>query len=160
MNEAESLWLEREPSVDEVKAAFEARRDIDEIDEIVFCGFGEPLERAEDVIILTNYFKSKNKYVRINTNGLVRLIHPNFKTESLKIADSVSISLNADDEEEYLRVTRPKFGAAAYKEMLSFAADAKKYTKVTFSIVGILSQERVKKCREIADSLGVPLRIR
>jgi wyosine [tRNA(Phe)-imidazoG37] synthetase (radical SAM superfamily) len=78
----------------------------------------------------------------------------------LKIADAVSISLNADDEEEYLRVTRPKFGASAYKEMLAFAADAKKYTDVTLSIVGILSAERVKKCREIAECIGVFLRVR
>jgi TatD family-associated radical SAM protein len=158
--DTENLWLDRQPSIDEIKAAFDARHDINETDEIVFCGFGEPMTRAEDVIILARYFKRSRKKVRINTNGLVRLIHPDFDISKLAEVDSVSISLNADDADEYLRVTRPCFGAAAYDEMLSFAADAKKYTKVSLSVVGIIEPHRIENCREIAKNLGVTFRLR
>lgn len=158
--DADSLWLEREPTLDEIKAAFDARRDLDEIREIVFCGFGEPMEREEDVILLAKYFKKTGKKIRINTNGLVRLIHPGFDIAKLSEVDSVSISLNADTAEEYLRVTRPRFGAAAYEEMLSFAAAAKNYTQAAFTIVGILEPHRAENCRKIAENLGVHFRIR
>lgn len=165
MGEAQSLWLEREPKIDEVKAAFDARTDLNEIEEIVFCGFGEPMERADDVMILAQYFKKSNAKntdtkIRLNTNGLVRLINPNFDMAKLTEFDLISVSLNADDAEEYLRVTRPRFGIAAYKEMLAFTADAKEYTQVAFSIVGILEPHRVENCRRLAESFGVPFRVR
>jgi len=161
MNENESLWLEREPTIDEIKAAFDARHDVHEVEEIVFCGFGEPMERAEDVITLLRYFKkSCNKKIRINTNGLIRLINPDFDISQLAEADSVSISLNADDAEEYNRVTRPRFGKASYEEMLSFAATIKNYTNVTLSIVGVLEPDRIENCRKIAENLGVAFRVR
>ena len=45
MNGSGSLWLEREPSVDEVKAEF-AKFDMSKYEEVVFCGFGEPSENT------------------------------------------------------------------------------------------------------------------
>jgi len=162
MNENESLWLEREPTLDEIKAAFNARLDFCEIEEIVFCGFGEPMQRAEDVIALTRHFKATqpNKKIRLNTNGLVRLINPAFDISQLAEMDSVSISLNADTAEEYDRVTRPCFGKAAYTEMLNFAAEVKNYTNVTLSIVDVLTPQRTENCRKIAKELGVMFRLR
>jgi len=164
MGEEKSLWLEREPTLDEIKAAFDEKNlsgEIEQINEIVFCGFGEPMERADDVIKITQYIKKcVAKKVRLNTNGLVRLINPGFDMSSLAALDAVSVSLNADTADEYLRVTRPKFGAAAYDEVLRFAKDAKEFTDVSFSIVGILEQYRVQNCRDISKSLGVSLRIR
>lgn len=41
VGEAHSLWLEREPSAEEVIAEF-AKFDMNEFEEVVFCGFGEP----------------------------------------------------------------------------------------------------------------------
>jgi TatD family-associated radical SAM protein len=160
MNENESLWLEREPTLDEIKAAFDTRHDLSEITEIVFCGFGEPMERDQDVITLLKYFKKHGKRVRINTNGLVRLINPHFDISQLADADCVSISLNADDAEEYNRVTRPRFGIAAYDEVLRFAADVKKFTNVTLSVVNVLAPHRIENCREIARNLGATFRLR
>ncbi|MCL2048272.1 MAG: radical SAM protein [Defluviitaleaceae bacterium] len=183
MNPNESLWLEREPTVAEIKAAFEARGDLRQIGEIVFCGYGEPMMRANDVIELARYFKSVTSIpmgtnangverlsspipIRINTNGLVRLVAPDFCMESLRAVDCVSVSLNADNADEYMRVTRPRVGGAArqqcpYEEMLAFARDAKEYTRVVFSVVGeVLSREQVERCREVAEGVGVGLRVR
>jgi len=157
---AESLWLEREPALDEIKAAFDIF-DLTGLTEIVFCGYGEPMERAGTVIETCKYIKEKCTLpVRLNTNGLVKLIKPDFDMSSLRLFDSVSISLNAADEEEYLRVTQPRFGAVSYKAMLDFAREAKKYTKVVFTVVDVIGDAEIEKCREIARNMEIPLRVR
>jgi len=160
MNENESLWLEREPTLSEIKVAFDAREDIETLEEIVFCGFGEPLTRAEDVIELTTHFQNAGKPIRLNTNGLVRLMHPGFDISRLAILDAISISLNADDAEEYNRVTRPIFGKEAYDEMLRFAKEMTAHTAVTLSIVNVLAPHRIQNCRIIAENMGAKFRVR
>jgi len=162
VGDAKSLWLEREPSLDEIKSAFDNRNDLEEVDEIVFCGYGEPLERADDVVHITRYIKEKtNLPVRINTNGLVRLINPDFDISLLAVADSLSVSLNADDEEEYVRVSRPSFGAKAFREMLDFAAAVKVYVpNVYLTVVDTLEKRRIANCYRLAESANLPLRVR
>ena len=54
MGTSDSLWLEHEPSFEEVAAEFE-KFDMDRYHEIVFCGFGEPTE-ALDVLLKTAHF--------------------------------------------------------------------------------------------------------
>ena len=164
VGDAASLWLEREPSLEEIKAALDARS-FDGIDEIVFCGYGEPMERADDVIAISQYVISSSLYekpaLRINTNGLVFLMHPEFDVSRLAIVDCISISLNADDPAEYQRLARPRFGAAAFGSLMDFARQAKAYTTVVFSVVGgTLSTDRLENCRRIASEMGVELRVR
>jgi TatD family-associated radical SAM protein len=119
------------------------------------------MERADVVIAVCEYIKLKCKLpVRLNTNGLVKLIEPGFEMKRLEIFDSISVSLNAADEAEYLRVTKPRFGAEAYAAMLGFAREAKKYTEVQFTVVSIIAEEDVKKCRELAAGMNIPLRVR
>lgn len=182
VGDAESLWLEREPNLEEIKTAidekFAAILNTNEnsngsspsaIDEIVFCGYGEPMERASDVIAISQYIK--NHYssfyrkpallVRLNTNGLVFLMHPSFDISQLAIIDTVSISLNADDPEEYQRVSQPRYGEVSYDSLLEFARQAKAYTSVVFSVVdGTISAKRMENCRRIAEDMGIPLRVR
>ena len=70
MGNSGSLWLEHEPSVEEVKKEFEKFHK-NKYNEVVFCGFGEPTERIDDLIEIAGYVKSAwNKPVRVNTNGL------------------------------------------------------------------------------------------
>ena len=159
---ADSLRLPREPDLEEIKSAFDlVISECEAFSEVVFCGFGEPMERAETVIKTCEYIKQKCSLpVRLNTNGLVRLIDPDFDMSGLKIFDSVSVSLNADDEAEYLRVTKPRFGGGAYSEMLTFAETAKKYTSVFFTVVDVIGKERIANCRKIAEKMNIPMRIR
>jgi len=161
VGDAESLWLEREPSVKEIIQEFEKQHNWDGIDEIVFCGYGEPMMRAGDVIDLSIYIKSKvNLPVRINTNGLVKLIDQSFELSKLKIIDSISVSLNADDADEYLRLVKPCFGICSYNAMLDFVTEAKEYTAVILTVLEDLAPNRINNCRNIASELGIPLRIR
>ena len=166
VGDASSLWLKREPSLDEIKLALikamPANRDIDEI---VFCGYGEPMMRADVVITTSQFIKAsfneKPVPLRLNTNGLAFLMHPGFDIAELAAIDTVSISLNADDAVEYERLARPVYGAVAFESLLSFARQARAYTNVVFSVVeGTISAKRMANCQRIADEMGVPLRIR
>lgn len=56
IGESGRLWLEREPSYDEVIAEFE-KFNMDEYEEVVFCGFGEPTERFDVLIKVAEYVK-------------------------------------------------------------------------------------------------------
>ncbi|WP_331495987.1 TIGR04100 family radical SAM protein [Peptacetobacter sp.] len=157
-----SLWLDHDPSMEEIKADLE-RFNLDEYKEIVFCGFGEPMMRMDDLIETAKYIKSKKDIkTRINTNGLGDLIHEKNTAECIKdCIDSVSISLNAPDKESYCRVTRPKFGEQSFEAMLKFAEECRDCgINIAFSVVDEITPEEIEKSRELAESLGVKLRVR
>lgn len=159
---SDSLWLDHEPTVDEIKDEFK-KFDLEKYDEIVFCGYGEPLVRINEVIEVSKYIRSiSNIKIRINTNGLSDLIH-NKKTAILlkDNIDSVSISLNAPNKTKYNEVTRPKFGEKSFDALLSFAEDCKKYIEdVNFSVVDEISDEEIKESQILADKMNIQLRVR
>ncbi len=162
---SDSLWLEREPTAAEVKAAFESR-DWASCGEIVFCGYGEPTERLEVLLDVAAWVKAHRPEmrVRVNTNGLSDLI--NARPTAAEFAgkvDCLSISLNTDDPAEYEALCRPKFGAAAYPALLKFAEEAARHVPdVRMTVVGepVTSPEQEARCRAICDRLGVTLRVR
>ena len=162
---SDSLWLEREPTVDEILASIESRN-LDDFTELVFCGYGEPTERLDDLLAVARHVKSirPGMHVRVNTNGLSDLIHGEPTAAKLKgLVDTVSISLNTPDPEEYLKVCRPKFGLESWQAMLDFAKNCRDYVpNVVMTIVGepVTTPEVQEKCKAITDSLGVRLRIR
>ncbi|MBQ7981587.1 MAG: TIGR04100 family radical SAM protein [Oscillospiraceae bacterium] len=158
---SDSLWLEREPTVDEVIAEF-GKYDLSKYVEVVFCGYGEPMERAEDVAFLGRYIKENlGLPVRLNTNGLGNKIHGKPTAELLEGAvDIVSISLNQCSREKYNAVTRPKW-EDGFDAMISFAADCKKFVpKVMFTVVDVIPPEDISRCKALAMSLGIELRVR
>ena len=162
---SDSLWLDREPTVDEVIASIESRN-LDDFTELVFCGYGEPTERLDDLLAVARHVKDirPQMLVRINTNGLSDLIHGEPTAAKLKgLVDTVSISLNTPDPEEYLKMCRPKFGLESWQAMLDFAKSCREYVpNVVMTIVDepVTTPEVQEKCKAITDSLGVRLRIR
>ena len=160
---ADSLWLEREPTVKEICDSIDAW-DLTKYDELVFCGYGEPTERLDDLLAVAAYVKEKgNTKIRINTNGLADLIHGEKTARKLKgLIDTVSISLNATNKEDYLKLVRPKFGIGSYDAMLSFAKDCTEYVpEVVMTVVDVVtSKEEQEKSRKICESIGATLRIR
>ena len=158
-----SLWLEREPSVDEVKAEFD-KFDMSKYKEVVFCGFGEPTERLYDMLEVCKFVKEKyNMPIRVNTNGLADLIWEKDTAPDFKgLVDSVSISLNTPNPQRYLELTRSKFGIKSFDAMIKFAEKVGKYVpKVVMSTVSTtLTEDEEKQCAKICEDIGVTYRIR
>ncbi|MBQ3052841.1 MAG: TIGR04100 family radical SAM protein [Clostridia bacterium] len=160
---SEPLWLDREPTVDEVCASID-KWDLTKYSEIVFCGYGEPTERLDDLLEVAKYIKSKSDIkIRINTNGLSDLIRGERTAPKLKgLIDTVSISLNATNKEDYFNTVRPKFGIDSYDAMLRFTKDCADYVpNVIMTVVDVVtSPEQQEQSRQICESLGATLRIR
>lgn len=160
VNGVDDLWLEREPSIEEIIQDI-LKRDLNNYQELVFCGYGEPTYRFYDIIEVAKIIKKKKDIpIRINTNGHANFINKADVTPLLEnLIDILSISLNAVSSESYNEICQPVF-KDAYNEMLDFAKKAKLYTQVILSIVDILPEEEINKAREIAREIGVELRIR
>ncbi len=157
------LWLEREPSVKEVCDSIDTW-ELAAYDEVVFCGYGEPTERLEELLQVAAHIKEKSDIkIRINTNGLSDLIWGEKTAPKLKgLIDTVSVSLNATNKEEYFRIVRPKFGPDSYDAMLRFTKDCTEYVpEVVMTVVDVVtSKEEQERCREICEALGATLRVR
>lgn len=165
VGDADTLWFSgHSPSFDEIKA------DIDAFDfskysgEIIFCGYGEPTCAYDNLIKTAKYLKSKmpDCKLRINTNGLSDLLNkkPTAK-EICENLDIISISLNAPTSEKYEALCHPTFKEKAFPAILKFAKECKNYdVTVKFSLVDVISKEDIADCQKLADSMGIPLRVR
>ena len=159
---ADNLWLASEPSFAQVRELL-IEADLERYDEVVFCGYGEPFCALDVMLDTMRYLREATDLrIRINTNGLGDLIQKK-KTAVLLagLCDTISISLNAADADSYQNACRPEFGLRSFDAMLNFASDCVGIVpKVVFTVVDVLSQDEIGKCREIARSRGVDFRIR
>ena len=152
-----NLRLSDEPTEVELK---EAIGDPSQYHEVVFCGYGEPLLRLDTVKSVARYIKEKGGHVRINTNGHGNLIHGrNILAELAGIVDTLSISLDAQDEETYQRICVPTY-RNAFQEVVSFIREAKTYIPSVQATVVEMEGVDIEKCRKLTEELGVPLRVR
>lgn len=158
-----SLWLEHEPSYEEVTEDFK-NYDMTQFNEVVFCGYGEPTERLDMLLKVAAYVKETfgNK-IRVNTNGMADLIWEKDTTPDFKgLVDTVSISLNTPNPEKYHELVRCKFGMKSFDAMLTFAKNVRKYvpTVVMTTVDTTLTKEEEAQCAKICKDLGVTYRIR
>ena len=160
---SDPLWLDHEPTVEEVCASIDGW-DLNQYDELVFCGYGEPTERLDDLLQVAAYVKGKSNIpIRINTNGLSDLIWKKRTAPLLKgKIDTVSVSLNATNAEEYNQLVRPKFGIDSFQAMLDFTKDCVQYVpNVVMTVVDVVTTpEEQDICRSICASVGASLRVR
>lgn len=160
---SDSLWLEREPTVEEVCRSLDGW-ELEKYSEVVFCGYGEPTERLDDLLQVAAYIKAKSDIkIRINTNGLADLIWKEPTAPKLAgLIDVVSVSLNATNQEDYLKVVRPKFGIGSYDAMLRFTKECVAYVpKVVMTVVDVVtSPEEQARSRQICEGIGATLRVR
>ena len=127
--------------------------------EIVFCGYGEPTIRWEVVKEVAKYVKENGGKTRINTDGHGNFINKKDITPEMKgLIDTVSISLNSTDPEQYAKLMQvdPKL----HREMIDFAKKAKQYTNVVMSIVGLNSVDTEKAKDFVTNEIGVAFRER
>jgi radical SAM enzyme (TIGR04100 family) len=163
VGESDSLWLEHEPTAQEVIQEFD-KWNMDELNEVVFCGFGEPTEAFDVLKEVAKFVKSKfNKPIRVNTNGAGSLINgrdiaPEFKG----LVDTVSISLNDPDAKKYNELVRSKFGEKSFDEMIKFAKECTKYVPnvVMTTVDTTITHEEEEQCRKICEEIGATYRIR
>lgn len=160
---SDPLWLDREPTVEEVCESID-KWNIADYEEIVFCGYGEPTERLDDLLQVAKYIKSKyNIKTRINTNGLSDLINGEGSAEKLEgLIDTVSVSLNATNKEDYFKVVRPKFGIESFEAMLKFTRECTRFVpNVVMTVVDVVtSKEEQALSKKICEDLGAILRVR
>ena len=162
---SDPLWLEREPTRQEVIDAIEAANPLS-YSEIVFCGYGEPTERLDDLVEIAQYLKTKYSSlpIRLNTNGLSDLIAGEPTAQRFKgVIDTISISLNASTADAYCEMCRPRFGLKSYEAMLNFTSQVREFVpEVVMSIVATSDtpETEIAACRDICNNLGVSLRVR
>ena len=164
MMRGSSLWLDREPTVEEVIEELRAVPST-AVSEAVFCGFGEPTLRLEELIELLRWIKKNRPSMptRLNTNGLGELAHGREIAAKFEgLLDVASISLNASTAEKYLALTRSTYGLGAFEAMLTFAEHMKKFVpKVVLTIVDKVSPpEEIERCRQLCSARSLTLRVR
>lgn len=159
----QKLWLDSEEFTSE--DVIEQLKNFEIPKEIVFCGYGEPLLKLEILKEVAKYVKDNYPATRtrINTNGHANYVYKrNIVPELVGLIDEISVSLNGSTSEEYDELSQPKFNGA-YDEVKKFIkACSESGIKTDASIVDGYKGRRldVKKCEEIAESLGAKLRVR
>jgi len=157
-----NLELGKEPSSSEVVKELQNVANRKNWSEVVFCGFGEPLERLNCVLEVTRWIKKHyGKAVRIDTNGQGYLLNKGREVvKELKEAgvDKVSVSLNAHEKATYNQVCKPKF-ENAFEAILEFIEKAREKFDTEITTVTI-SEVDIPKVREIAKRMGVRFRVR
>ena len=152
------LCLEHEPTAAEVIAAI---GDPAKYDEVVFCGYGEPLLRLDLVKEVAAWLKARGKTVRINTDGQANLVHGrDILPELHGLIDVISVSLNAPDAATYQRICQSARGEAGYAAILDFLRAAPQHIPTVTATAVTLPGINIAACQRIAEELGVEFRER
>ena len=162
-----NLWLDYDNTkAQDVIEQIELNKDkVLKSTEIVFCGYGEPLIKLNEVIEISKYLKENypNLKIRVNTNGHANAIFKRNVAEELALyIDEISISLNGENEEVYNKISNPKI-ENAYEEVKRFIrACVEAKIKTTASVVANVPNYPidVERCVVIAKSLGAKFRSR
>lgn len=162
----QELWLDDENSTTkDVIEQFENIYHQTPSEEVIFCGYGEPMLKFEVLKEVAKYIK--NKYlatkIRVNTNGHANFVNKrNLIPELKNIIDEFSVSLNAATKEEYNELSRPKFDEA-YEEVKKFikACHDENISVVASVVEGYKGQHLdLDACEKIANELGAKFRVR
>lgn len=150
------LNLKGEPGAEELIAA---AGNLNEFQEIVFCGLGEPTIRLQTIIEVGKVLRSHGARIRLNTNGLGNQYHGRDITPDLRgVVDVMSISLNAQDAATYEKHCLPR-KPDSYPAVLDFVRCAKQQGfEISLTAVAGLEGVDMAACEQIARNLGVGFR--
>ena len=153
-----NMRLHREPSADELVAA---AGDPAGYDEVVFCGMGEATMRLDVLLEAARRLREKGARLRLNTSGVANIEHGrDVAPELARYIQSVSVSLNAQNEEVYNLHCQPK-RPGTYASVLGFIRSAKAAgADVTVTAVDGLPGVDIAACSAIAAEMGVKFRRR
>jgi TatD family-associated radical SAM protein len=153
-----NLKLRKEPTIKEVINELQKVINRKNWNEIVFCGFGEPLERLDLVLGVTRWIKKHYwNTVRIDTNGQGYIINIGRDVvRELKKAgvDKVSVSLNANDKTTYIQVCKPIF-EKAYENVLKFIEKANEEGLEIEATAVTIPEVNLTELKKLAEKMGV-----
>lgn len=173
-----SLRLEEDPTSEDIWNDIIEREA--SFTEVVYCGFGEPMFRLDDVILaLSPRIKETfSRPIRINTNGQAAAFYPE-RNIPKELADSgidrISISLVAEEAWLYNFLCNPKLARdindeSVYRKVIKFIEDCREQegldvevTALNFPILKMpqgIPTPNMQKCKVIADKLGIRFRVR
>lgn len=160
----------KEPSASEVLAEIYKGISSSAIEEVVFCGYGEPTMRLPVLMEIASTLKQQIKdakikpfKIRLNTLGMGNLVHKrDISGDLASVLDKISISINSPYKEEWLSLVRPKkeYEQDGYESVLDFIKlCAQKMPDVVVSVVDKqgIDIEAVKK---LAAELGAKFYLR
>jgi TatD DNase family protein len=153
-----NLKIEREPTADEVILEI---GDPTRYREIVFCGYGEPSIRLEELKEVARWVKAHGGATRLNTDGHGNIINKrNIVPELVGLLDAVSISLNSPDPRQYgelMRVDGERFFAA----MVEFAKECVRLLPRTVMTVVDLDEVQMDRARRLVEEeIGAGFQVR
>jgi len=152
------LKLDHEPDCGEILAAI---GDPTRFQEVVFCGYGEPLLRLDLIREVAAWLKGHGIKVRINTDGQANLVHGrNILPELEGLVDTLSVSLNAADAETYQQWCQSRFGEQSYQAVKDFLRLAGAHIPEVVATAVTLPGIDIQACEKIAAELGVSFRKR
>ena len=98
----------------------------------------------------------------MDTNGHANLFHGRNVLPELKdLIAFMSISLNAESEEAYMKICNPFWGKKSFQGVLDFIKEAKKYIpRLEVTVVDLPQLIDIDKSRKLVENLGVPFRVR
>ncbi|MBP3821077.1 radical SAM protein [bacterium] len=159
----QELWLDDENST--AQDVIKQLKNFELSDEVIFCGYGEPMLKLEVLKDVAKYLKENypNIKIRVNTNGHANYVFKRNVVPELKgLVDEFSVSLNGVSSEEYERLSQPKFDGA-YEEVKKFikACSDEGISVVASVVEGYKGQHLdLEKCEQICASLGAKFRAR
>jgi TatD DNase family protein len=167
-----TLWGEEEPDFGMLQSAILQHGTLEEFNEFIWCGYGEPTFRLELIKEAASWLRSRGAKIRLNTNGHACLIHGrDVLPELAHSADIISVSLNAPNVARYLELCRPdpetfcnpeelrSNPARSWEAMIDFLSRAPNHFEtVQASVVGFaLTPDEIEQSRSLVHSLGVKL---
>lgn len=160
-----NLFLDSEQlDIEEVKMQLDSFEP-DSYQEIVFCGYGEPILKLNELKKVAKYIKEKYPHIkiRINTNGQGNLIHKrNIVPELVGTIDSVSVSFNGENKAVYDAISLPKIENAyeGMKDFIKECVDAGIETTATI-VTGYKDYAvDLQSCKSQIEALGAKFRER
>lgn len=162
----QALWLDDENSTSsDVIMQFEKIYADTPSKEVIFCGYGEPMLKLDEMKEVAAYIKEKypETKIRVNTNGHANFVYKRNVIPELKgLIDQFSVSLNGATASEYDELSQPKF-ENAYDEVKKFIkACSDENIDVVASVVEGYKGRHIdlETCEKIASDLGANFRVR
>lgn len=129
------------------------------VQELVFCGYGEPTMRPKLLFRLARLAADRGFSVRLNTNGLcLERLSPEETIRLLEPFDSVSVSLNASCREEYDYLCQPE-NETAWESLKEFIELAGKVCETRLTAVRFAGID-MESVNELAEKMNLPFRVR